>query len=394
MITKKTRPVLEFKSDYGEIFLMVTRTFLLFFLCFSFFLTFMSNAQTAPPTLTDFWNGDAVWEVDRFDVGLPIGESDTIIMPDGTYWSYLHASDQSHGMIDQCGIPVEFPGCLTLWQSTDTGDNFTPVAPMCLLPCGDCPCDDERDHITAQQYPRVAVADGFFYMVYEWHAQTMIRTSPDGIVWSDWQRLITPAGTWPPSFFPCSDIERIGQHPHIRGQADGCLVGAPPGLYIEGDMIYVFVAAGSAPANMRCYKGNRFGDLGALQLCDNDPLFSGAQTYGDLDLSGADANAYFDFRYISSADVIKQGEYYYMFYEGIRGPDELERGMDTQFALGIARSTSLDGGWEKFESNPIIMDLDFNWGIGHADVLVVDGVTYLYSATSQETRGRYKLVWR
>jgi len=82
-----------------------------------------------------------------------------------------------------------------------------------------------------------------------------------------------------------------------------------------------------------------------------------------------------------------------MTYEGIRGPDELERGMDTQFALGFARSQALDGVWEKYPDNPVIMDVDFNWGIGHADLIVIDGVTYLYSATSQTERGRYRLVW-
>ena len=84
-----------------------------------------------------------------------------------------------------------------------------------------------------------------------------------------------------------------------------------------------------------------------------------------------------------------------MFYEGIRGPDELERGMDTQFALGFARAPldAIDGPWELFPGNPIIQDVAFNWGIGHADVIVLDGVTYPYSATDQRTRGRYVLAW-
>jgi hypothetical protein len=32
--------------------------------------------------------------------------------------------------------------------------------------------------------------------------------------------------------------------------------------------------------------------------------------------------------------------------------------------------------------------------VGHADVIVIDEITYLYTATSQETRGRYVLRWR
>jgi len=354
-----------------------------------------TRAQITAPTLDDFWEGRAEWTLDREDVGLPIGESDTIDMGGGVYWSYLHASARSANVIDQCGQPVEFPGCMTRWESADSGLTFDVPVPVCALPCEQCPCNDQRDHITAQQYPRVFRAPDQWYLVYEWHAQTILRRSADGVNWSDWAYLRVPSGTWPSSFAPCSDVERIGPHPNIRGEIHNCLVGAPPGLYVEGDMLYVFVAAGSAPGHMRCYKGDRHGRLDDLSLCDHDPLFGGAREYGPIDLLGAEANAYFDFRYVSSAEVMRVGDRYYMFYEGIRGPDVLERGMDTQFGLGLARSTGpeIDGGWEKFPSNPIVMDMAFNWGIGHADVMLIDGVTYLYTATSQETRGRYRLVW-
>lgn len=362
-------------------------------LCFSF----ITEAQNTPPTLEDFWNGDAEWIVDIVDVGLPIGESDTVAIDDDIYWSYLHASNQSAGVIDQCGMLVEFPGCLTQWQSTDGGETFDLPYAVCMMPCERCPCDDQRDHITAQQYPRVTVAeDGTWYMAYEWHAQTILRTSPNGLDWSDWNFLTTPAGTWHTNDFPCSDIERIGAHPNIRGEVHNCLLGAPPGLYIDGDTLYVFVAAGSAPGHMRCYKGSRFDTLDNLQRCDNDPLFSGASNYGDIDLRGAEAHDYFDFRYVSSAEVIHVGDHYYMFYEGIRGPEELEIGSDTQFGLGLARSVenTIDGTWEKFPDNPILMEMQFNWGVGHADLVIIEGITYLYTATSTETRGRYQLVWK
>src|SRR5690606_33095426 len=115
-----------------------------------------TSAQANAPTLEDFWEGRADWVLDVFDVGLPIGESDTVYQGDGLYWSYLHASNQSAGVIDQCGQPVEFPGCLTRWESTDNGQNFSLPVPVCMIPCGKCPCSDEQDQITAQQYPRVA----------------------------------------------------------------------------------------------------------------------------------------------------------------------------------------------------------------------------------------------
>ncbi|MDQ7026548.1 MAG: hypothetical protein Q9P44_13445 [Anaerolineae bacterium] len=344
------------------------------------------------PTLEDFWEGRAEWVVDIEDVGLPVGESDTIQIAENTFWSYLHASNQSAQVIDQCGEPVEFPGCTTLWTSSDNGQSFALTTPVCLMGCSACPCDDQRDHITAQQYPRVAQADdGTWYMVYEWHAQVIVRRSDDGLNWSDWDYLLTPGGVWPRDYADCDTIEAIGEHPNIRGQGDVCLVGGPPGLYIEGDMLYVFVMAGSAPAHMRCYKGNRNRDLGDLQVCDTDPIFSGATEYGAID--EFDANPYFDFRYISSADVLRVGDFYYMAYEGIRGPSELEFGRDNQFALGFARADQIDSAWDLYPDNPVIFDLSDNWGIGHADMIRIDGVTYLYSATSQSQRGRYRLVW-
>jgi hypothetical protein len=362
------------------------------------------NDSRPAPTLEDFWEGRAEWIVDVADVGLPIGESDTVQISDSVFWSFLHASNQSAAVVDQCGAPVAFPGCLTRWESTDGGETFTLPVQVCATTCTQCPCDDERDHVgldtsgnpaAFQQYPRVFVTEDTTYLVYEWRAHTIIRTSQDGLNWSDWSPVTNPAGTWNSDFTPCSEIERIGSHPNIRGEIHNCLVGAPPGIYIEGDTLYVFVAAGSAPGHMRCYKGDRHGDLSQLRLCDTDPLFSGASEYGPADLLGADANQYFDFRYVSSADVIKVGDRYYMSYEGVRGPEELEIGMDTQFGLGFARSagSEIDGAWEKYPGNPVIMDMGFNFGVGHADLIVIDGVTYMYTATSEDTRGRYALQW-
>lgn len=356
-------------------------------------------AQPSPPTLADFWDGRATWELVAYDVGLPVGESDTLQMSDTHFRSYLHASTQSAGVFDQCGEPVAFPGCLTLWESADGGMTFSLPNAVCLLPCRACPCDDARDHTSstraAQQYPRVVFDGEQYLMAYEWHAQIMLRRSPDGLVWSDWSYLLTPGGTFPSSFAPCSETETIGPHPNIRGQADDCLIGAPPGLYVEGDTLYVFASAGSAPAHMRCYKGDRRGDLARLVRCTTDPLFGGAREYGPVDALGADANPYFDFRYVSSADVLKAGDRYYMSYEGIRGPEYLEAGMDTQYGLGFARSLTdrIDGPWERYPGNPVLQDLGFWVGIGHADLLVVDGETRMYTQTGPDTRGLYRLVW-
>lgn len=375
-------------------------------LAFIVLMSMRLMAQSTPPTLDDFWNGRAKWMLDSGYVGLPLGESDTVYQGNGVYMSYLHASFGSAGITDQCGAPVEFPGCMTTWQSTDGGNNFSLTAPTCAIACDSCPCVDSRDHITAQQYPRIAVADdGMMYLMYEWHAHPVLRTSADGVNWSEPAEVQIPSGTWPTSYAPCDAVERIGPHPNIQGEEDNCLLGAPPSVYVEGDTLYVFVGAGSSPGHMRCYKGDRYaaaedvnpaGPVNGLDLCNTDPLFSGAPEYGPLDVNeGPRVNPYFDFRYVSSADVVKVGDRYYMTYEGDRGPDVLNRGSDTQFGLGLARSLTdqIDGPWEKFPLNPILEDTTNNIGIGHADLLVVDGVTIMYTAASLYTRGRYSLQW-
>jgi beta-xylosidase len=92
---------------------------------------------------------------------------------------------------------------------------------------------------------------------------------------------------------------------------------------------------------------------------------------------------------------VRVGDHYYMAYEGVRGPSD-PTVVDNQFGLGFARSAgpTIDGPWEKYAGNPVIMDLANNWGIGHADVVIVGPATYLYTATSTTTRGRYVLVRR
>jgi beta-xylosidase len=81
-------------------------------------------------------------------------------------------------------------------------------------------------------------------------------------------------------------------------------------------------------------------------------------------------------------------------YEGIRGPDSLDAGRDNQFALGMARAVQIDGPWEKYPGNPILGDVADNWGVGHADLLIVDGQAILYTATPDLERGRYILAWK
>jgi hypothetical protein len=344
-------------------------------------------------TLDDFWNGNAFWILDQADTGLPIGESDTLHISGDEYWSYLHASYQSAEVTDQCGDPVPFPGCTTLWKSYDGGRNFQLESPTCLFSCTTCPCDNSRDHIAQQQYPRVFVAPENQFLVYEFGAYVYLRTSTDGVTWSD-STHIPGTWIWDRPYGACDGEAVIGLHPHIYEELQyDCLVGGPPGIYVEDGLIYVFVALGQAPGHMGCLVGEPGRGAESFIPCTSNPLFEAERGYGPVETLGSEANEFFEFRTISSADVVRVGDHYYMTYEGVRGPSSYTV-VDDQFGMGLARSVGpeIDGPWEKYPGNPIISDLPGNVGLGHADLIVVSEITYLYTATPEGTRGRYVLM--
>jgi len=151
--------------------------------------------ESTHPTLADYWEGHAEFQLDIVDTGLPMGESNTIQLETGELWSYIHASEQSADVHDLCGAPVPFPGCVILHTSQDNGRTFAPLiepsseAPTCLIPCHSCPCESQRDHIDQQQYPQVVrhtteLDQHLWIMVYEYRATVILRYSNDGHQWS------------------------------------------------------------------------------------------------------------------------------------------------------------------------------------------------------------------
>jgi len=394
--------------------LLIALTCILFTGC----VTAVPIAEEAPtttreyPTLDDYWDGKAEFVVEAQSTGLPMGESDTLELDDGRLLSYIHASGDSAGVIDQCGDPVVFPGCIVLLASEDHGNTFVPLhlpetdtdqqTPTCLIPCRQCPCDSQIDHIDQQQYPQVVrqIDDHgeYWIMAYEYRANTFLRRSQNGIDWS-LPEEVPMTGIWADWLMPCRTEEKISVHPYTELTYD-CLIGSPPGLTVATnefgeEELFLFVGLGQNPGSMGCYRGTPGAPASLLRKCDHNPLFTGSLSYGPTDLSGPDANPTFDFRTVSSADVLKVGDRFYMFYEGVRGPGAGDAG-DTQFGLGLARSVTdqIDGPWELLTGNPILIDLPGNVGVGHADVIVIDGRTTLYTSLDGETRRRLVLQWQ
>ena len=376
-----------------------------------------TEAIAPAPNLTDLWEGRARFVVDTAFTGLPLGESDTVVLPNGTLRAYLHASTQSLGVLDQCRDTVAFPGCVVTFHSHDSGRTFTPTTlgdtpPVCLLACAACPCLSERDHVDQQQYPRIAyypataaapIIPSIWLMVYEYRAAIYLRRSADGLNWTPPEALPLTR-IWQRWMMDCRPEERVGPHPFARPQY-ACLAGSPPGIYINSGVdgseagtapeAFVFVGLGQNPGSMGCYHGPPAAPAALWRQCSHNPLFTGATGYGDPSAKGTAANASFDFRTISSAEVLQNGSRYFMFYEGVREPGPGDAG-DTQFGLGFARSQTarIDGPWERYPGNPLLVDLPGNVGIGHADVIVYAGVIYLYTSLDGRTRSRLRLTWK
>jgi hypothetical protein len=234
-------------------------------------------------------------------------------------------------------------------------------------------------------------------LTYEYRANTIVRRSSDGLNWSQPAEL-PMSGIWREWLMPCPEVARIGAHPFAPANYD-CLAGSPPGLYVdtqvEPPQLYVFIGLGQNPSGMGCYRGPVNAPPALMKACDHNPLFTGSSQYGPVDdLPLAAANIHFDFRTISSAEIVRVGERHYLFYEGVRGPGPGAPG-DTQFLLGMARSvtSAIDGPWELYPHKPILLDLPGNVGVGHADVVVSDGKTYLFTSLDGMVRSRLHLVW-
>ncbi|MCB0036068.1 MAG: hypothetical protein KDE51_18685 [Anaerolineales bacterium] len=350
-----------------------------------------SNGTTYP-TLADFWHGRAQFVVDIATTGLPMGESETIIMANGDWWSYVHASYQSAGVHDQCGDPVPFPGCTVIYRSQDQGQTFALTDPICQFSCQKCPCNAHKDHTPQQQYPRVQYDGEFLWLVYEYLGHAILRRSADGLSWSH-PAKVAYSGLWTNNN-RCAPWEVIHPHPFSSFLTEYCLAGGPPGIYVEKEQVYIFVGMGQSAGSLGCFVGTRGDAPARYKPCRHNPLLTGAPTYGPLDETGPTTRPYWDFRMLSSAEVYQINEQYYMLYEGIRGPGPNDAG-DTQFGLGLARTTAgrIDGPWETYPNNPLLTDLPGNIGLGHADLVIYEGETYLYTSLDGQTRSRLKLIW-
>jgi hypothetical protein len=350
------------------------------------------------PTLADFWAGRARFVVDVADTGLPMGESDTVAMSNGELWSFVHASDRSAGVVDSCGAAVEFPGCLVIYRSVDGGVTFTLPGspPVCQIPCRQCPCPED-EHVRQQQYPRVFFDGDLLTLVYEYLGRVMVRRSPDTATWTPAEHMADTT-IWHLWFRDCVAAERIGRHPFAPFDYE-CLAGGPPGLYIEGDTLFVFTALGQNPSAMGCFFAAADGIRAGVPPLRAQPALCrrGQLRAGGRHRRGGQRALRLSHDQFGGGRQGGRGRGRPLLHALRRGAGS-RAGRPGRYAVrggagALADGSSIDGPWEKFPGNPLLVDLPGNIGLGHADLVVIDGRTYLYTALDGVTRSRLALEW-
>jgi hypothetical protein len=188
-------------------------------------------------------------------------------------------------------------------------------------------------------------------MTYEYRANTILRHSADGLNGSP-PRELPLTGISQDWLMPCRPEGQIGTHPYTPSAYE-CLVGSPPGIYID-ERIGKKIFGQASPPELFIFVG-----LG--QNPNWQSLLPSLQRRRDPGL-GDQAH--------------------------------------TQFLLGLARSSNeaIDGTWELYPANPILLDLSGNVGVGHADMVMAQNgnivETYLYTSLDGEKRSRLRLVWK
>jgi hypothetical protein len=88
-------------------------------------------------------------------------------------------------------------------------------------------------------------------------------------------------------------------------------------------------------------------------------------------------------------------DYYYLAYEGST-EQQVEGGFGkADWSTGLARSKDLKN-WEKYDKNPILPQVKGTFGNDGPELIVIDGITFLYVRISQNganRTNRYRLIW-
>ncbi|HEY2252421.1 MAG TPA: hypothetical protein VGH74_15215, partial [Planctomycetaceae bacterium] len=154
-----------------------------------------------------------------------------------------------------------------------------------------------------------------------------------------------------------------------------------PSLYYEKGRFFLFYHgfgknAQGGPDD--CQLGLASGaDLTSVKRVGNGPILRTSQ-------NGWDAGT------VGKRSILKQGDYYYMAYEG-----STDQPYDkAKWSSGLARSKAIAGPWQKFKANPILPTTDKGFGYDGPEFLQLGDILYIYFRSPAGPTSRAALVWK
>jgi len=312
----------------------------------------LSPTDAAEPTLDDLWAGTAKFEVQTESFGADFGMHFLSVL-------YVQESISVFHIISDNGQPA-----IGLATTTD-GVVFKNLGKILTH-------SDKGWDSRFASFPSVVKVGDKWYMVFEGAGDSPgdigLATSDDGISFS---KHPTPI---------LIHAQRQPKDPKLSLGWERNNIGTPS-IYYEDKQFYVFyhgygVVAGGGPDD--CQVGIATGaDLLKLKRVGNGPILRTTKSNWD---SGT----------IGKRSVMKQGNLYYMIFEG-----STDQPYDkAKWSSGLARSKAYTGPWERFEKNPVLPITNGGFGYDGPEFVRIGETLYVYFRSPKSTTSRAALVWK
>ena len=378
-------------------------------------------SDPSPPTLTNFWNGNAYFERSYFSTPVDLQEPAPLPNPYGndTGLVYTYYRTKNSGISDGIGVAISRDGGVTYSEY----NNGLPV-----VPAGTGICDWDASNVVI---PSVVRVGSTFFMVYEGASKITqiadplcalsyltfgdigLATSTDGLTWAKYNGNGLFLIHDPVASFECNNIGGPsvnyfnGQfYIFFHGNCGPATDLTTLALCVAEGLPNLFCKFGVTPcvpggANTNCPVGFRFDGLrnkaGMVHVAGTDlrQLQSTLQNsvFNASPIMDIGVGAYsWDSRVNGRPNVIYEDGNYYLFFEGAQYvacrtlffsiPLVGDGVSEGNWGWGVARTADINNGpWEKYAYNPI-RQLFQNQGTGcgmqQPYVFQLNGVTWVY----------------
>jgi hypothetical protein len=325
-----------------------------------FAVGFLTIHATAEPTLTDFWNGKAMWVKDTDNIGRDFGFHFISILHDGgdiqAYYihNYRAADSKLKSTVGRArsrdGVTWTDDGMVLDVSHTTTGGATNALS-----------WDDRL-----ASFPGIWKDGGTWYLVYEGAAENIgfspgdigLATSTDG------------------THFIKNSKNPILRHDYSNWERVNI---GTPSLYKENGVWYLFYHGFDGNV---CQIGVASGtSLTNLTKSTVNPIMPVASRRDAWDVGTIGRRS----------GIVREGRFYYFAFEGSTAPPY----ESAKWSSGIARSTNLLSGWTKLLENPVIPQTSGGFGNDGPELLRLNKTWYLYVRSPHgNSSDRYRLVSR